>query len=72
DHDEYTEDPVMNLSIPNHSKEFSEETLHPWRSWNNGEEYNLQRKKLAEMFIKNFLHCSPGSDFDYSKYGPRI
>lgn len=72
DHDDYTHDSVLNLSIPNRLRDISSSVLHPWESWKSKEEYDAMRNKLAGMFIENFKQFSGvSSEFDFSAHGPK-
>ena len=33
DHDDYTQDDIMNLAIPNRLHDYDKAVLHPWESW---------------------------------------
>ena len=50
----YTNFAVFNLQIPSFCPEVPGEILHPRNSWADKEEYEMNRIKLAEMFIENF------------------
>ncbi len=73
EHDDYTQDDVLNLSIPNKLGDYDKSTLLPWESWANRGDYDAQRAKLAGMFIDNFKQYSDaGSEFDFTSYGPKL
>ena len=72
-HDDYTQDDVLNLSIPNRLGHTESSVLHPWESWAERAAYDVQRHKLASMFVENFKqYTDAGPEFDFSGYGPRI
>ncbi len=72
-HDDYTHDDILNLSIPNRLGEYDHLVLLPWESWTDRTAYDAQRRKLAGMFIENFKqYTDAGREFDFSGYGPRL
>ena len=73
DHDDYMNDEVLNLSLPNTLGDIDSSVLHPWESWENRADYDAQRRKLAKMFIDNFKqYQEKGAEFDFSARGPRL
>ncbi|MEQ9367198.1 MAG: phosphoenolpyruvate carboxykinase (ATP), partial [Leptospirales bacterium] len=73
DHDDYTTNDTLNLSIPNSMGDVASDLLHPWASWSNRAEYDAQAKKLAGMFVENFKQYVDGSsEFDFTAHGPKI
>lgn len=71
DHEHYTRDEVLNLSIPDHLRDIKHSVLHPWESWSDRSAYDEARKKLATMFIDNFKKFAEG-EFDFTKFGPHV
>ncbi len=71
DHNDYTFDPVMNLSIPDHMGALNKSVLHPWLSWEDQKEYERTRNKLASMFRENFKKYE-SDEFPLSDFGPGI
>jgi phosphoenolpyruvate carboxykinase (ATP) len=72
-HDDYTHDDIMNLSIPNRLHDYDKSILHPWESWADKSAYEEQRRKLAAMFIENFKkYTNVSKEFDFSAYGPKL
>jgi phosphoenolpyruvate carboxykinase (ATP) len=55
-------DPVFGLSVPTEIEGIPASVLDPRGTWPNGEEYDAQAKKLAEMFRKNFEKFGHASD----------
>jgi phosphoenolpyruvate carboxykinase (ATP) len=49
-----TTDPFFGLHVPTDIPGVPSEVLNPRNTWPNPEEYDVQAKKLAEMFRKNF------------------
>jgi phosphoenolpyruvate carboxykinase (ATP) len=48
------EDPIFGLAIPTEVPGIPPEVLQPRRTWKDGTAYDVQARKLAEMFRKNF------------------
>lgn len=73
DHEDYTTNEILNLSIPNSMGDVKSDLLHPWASWSSREEYDAQAKKLAGMFVDNFKQYVDGShEFDFTAHGPKV
>ena len=73
EHDSYTKDDVLNLSIPDTLSGYDKATLHPWESWSSRADYDAQREKLAKMFVENFKqYTDAGAEFDFSSHGPKV
>jgi phosphoenolpyruvate carboxykinase (ATP) len=51
---DFRADPVFGLSVPTAIPDVPSEILTPRTTWNDGQAYDAQAKKLAEMFRKNF------------------
>jgi phosphoenolpyruvate carboxykinase (ATP) len=62
DYADFRADPVFGLSVPTAIPEVPSEVLTPRSTWNDGEAYDAQAKKLAEMFRKNFEKFAGASD----------
>ena len=63
-------DTVFGLSVPTEIEGIPASVLDPRGTWPNGEEYDAQAKKLAEMFRKNFEKFGHASDA-IKRAGPR-
>ncbi len=57
---EFATDPIFGLAIPRACPGVPSEILNPRDTWQDQEAYDLQAKKLAQLFIKNF------SNFDHA------
>ena len=65
--------PVFNLTIPKELPGVNTKVLNPRNTWANKEDYDVQLKKLAEMFIKNFKRYEDVKEGkEYEKAGPKI
>jgi phosphoenolpyruvate carboxykinase (ATP) len=62
DNIETRKDPIFGLSVPTSVEGVPQGVLDPRGTWPNGEEYDKQAKKLAEMFRKNFEKFGHASD----------
>jgi phosphoenolpyruvate carboxykinase (ATP) len=62
DNIETRKDPIFGLSVPTSVEGVPQGVLDPRGTWPNGEEYDKQAKKLAEMFKKNFEKFGHASD----------
>lgn len=51
---ETARDPVFGLAVPKNVPDVPAEILAPRGTWSDGAAYDVQAKKLAEMFRKNF------------------
>jgi phosphoenolpyruvate carboxykinase (ATP) len=47
-------DPLFGLAVPEHVPGIPDEILRPRDTWSDGNAYDAQAKKLAEMFRTNF------------------
>jgi phosphoenolpyruvate carboxykinase (ATP) len=57
-----TTDPIFGLHVPTDIHGVPHEVLDPRGTWSSPEAYDLQAKKLAEMFRANFAHFGAESD----------
>jgi phosphoenolpyruvate carboxykinase (ATP) len=51
---ELREDPVFGLRVPTAVPGVPADVLDPRKTWPNGEAYDAQARKLADMFRENF------------------
>lgn len=73
DHEDYFQDEIMNLAIPNRMTGYDHKVLHPWETWSDRKAYDEQRVKLAKMFVENFKkYTNVGKEFDFSSFGPKV
>ncbi len=65
--------PLFDLNIPTKLKDVETKLLNPKNTWEDEKEYEKTAKKLAKMFMDNFLKYSDSNDeFDYSQAGPKL
>jgi len=68
----YVVDPVFGFEIPTNLAAIPAAVLDPRQAWTDKDAYDVQRLKLADMFIKNYeKYITPGFT-DYSPYGPHL
>ena len=72
DNVEYVTDPIFGLSIPTTCPNVPDELLIPKNTWANGEAYDAQAQKLANLFIKNFEKYQAGSSEAIINAGPKL
>ena len=64
---------TFRLQVPKTLDDIDPNVLNPRNAWADKEAFDMQRDKLAEMFIKNFQkYMIKDSKFDYSQAGPKI
>lgn len=61
---------VFNFKIPLHVNKVPDELLDSRNTWNNKENFDVTRKRIAKMFIDNFKKIADNSNI--SKDGPQI
>lgn len=54
DHVGYETDPIFGMAVPVSCPGVPEQLLHPRKTWDDGNAYDLQARKLARMFVQNF------------------
>lgn len=67
---EYTKDPIFNLMIPESCPGVPSEILNPRNTWKSKADYDLQAKRLANMFVENFTEYIEGTSEAIKKSGP--
>lgn len=70
DNVEYKTDPYFNLNIPQSCPDVPEDILNPRNTWSDKTAYDIQAKKLANMFIENFEQFADDSDKLVANAGP--
>jgi len=64
---------TFRLQVPKTLGDINPNLLNPRNAWENKEEFDASRDKLAEMFIENFKkYQDTESEFDYSAAGPKV
>jgi phosphoenolpyruvate carboxykinase (ATP) len=66
----FTPDPIFGLYIPNTCPNVPQEVLIPRNTWEDKAAYDLQAKKLADMFTKNFKQFEADVPEEVRKAGP--
>ena len=65
-------DDFFGFQVPLHVKNVDENILVPRNTWKNGESYDLQAKKLVQMFSENFSSFKDHVDNEILEAAPRI
>ena len=65
-------DPIFGFCVPKHVEGVPDEVLRPRDTWANGEEYDAQALKLAQMFVQNFEQYADGVTSDVRDAGPKV
>lgn len=68
----YTTDPIFGLAVPTTCTIVPDELLIPRNTWSDGEAYDKQAHKLANLFIKNFEKYKEGSSQAIINAGPSL
>lgn len=63
-------EPFFNLNIPVHIEGVPDDVLNPRATWEDGESYDAQARKLVSMFIDNFKQFEDGVSRDVKEAGP--
>jgi phosphoenolpyruvate carboxykinase (ATP) len=67
---DYMTDPIFGLAVPTTCTIVPDELLIPKNTWSDGEAYDKQARKLANLFIKNFEKYKEGSSEAIINAGP--
>lgn len=59
---EFIQDPIFKVSIPQSCPGVPTEVLNPKNTWADGQEYEIQARKLAGLFNKNFAKFTGMTD----------
>ncbi len=68
----YVEDPLFGLAVPTSVPGVPAEILLPRQTWSDGEAYDRQARKLADLFTKNFEKYREGSSEAIINAGPVV
>jgi len=64
---------TFRLQVPKTLGDIAPALLNPRNAWPNKDDFDVQRDKLAAMFIKNFhRYDGNGGEFDYASAGPQL
>jgi phosphoenolpyruvate carboxykinase (ATP) len=67
----YELDPIFNVQVPSSCPEVPSEVLRPRNTWPKPEEYDVQARKLAQMFVDNFKKFEQDVPADVKAAGPK-
>jgi len=65
-------DPVFNVDVPREVRDVPSEALRPRDTWADGEAYDTQARRLAEMFRENFKSFEIEADESVRNAGPNV
>lgn len=68
---EYVTDPIFGLAVPTSCPNVPDEILIPKNTWSNASAYDLQARKLANLFNNNFEKYKAGSSAAIVNAGPK-
>jgi phosphoenolpyruvate carboxykinase (ATP) len=69
---EFETDDIFGFEVPKSLPGVDSNILNPRNAWSNKEEYDAMKKKLANMYIKNFKEYEGRGSTDYTKFGPQL
>ena len=65
--------PIFNLEIPKTLSGVETKVLNPRNTWEDKESYDESKRKLAEMYVKNFKkYLTLESEYDFTAAGPQL
>ena len=67
---EFSSDPIFGFEIPHKLNNVSNAICNPTIAWNSIVEYEIQSRKLANMFKENYTQYIDPKFTDYSEFGP--
>ncbi len=67
----YVLDPIFNVEVPTTCPDVPSEVLRPRNTWAKPEEYDVQARKLAAMFIENFKKFEKDVPAEVKAAGPK-
>lgn len=67
---DFTNEPFFNLSVPEEVEGLPSEILNPRGTWTDGGEYDLQARRLVEMFRENFKQFAEHVDASIRAQNP--
>lgn len=69
---EFKKDQNFGFEVPVALEGVSSDVLDIRSTWNDPEKYDLQAKKLGEMYVENFKKYENEGSTDYSRFGPQL
>lgn len=69
---EFKEDTNFGFKVPLALQAVNSEVLDIRSTWSDPERYDVQAKKLCDMYVENFKKYEGKADIDYSKFGPHF
>jgi len=72
EHAEFKKDTNFGFKVPLSLNGVSAEILNIRSTWSDPERYDIQAKKLGQMYVENFKQYKGKGSIDYSNFGPRF
>lgn len=69
---DFVRDPIFNVDVPVAVSGVPSSVLQPRGTWHDGEEYDAQARRLAEMFSENFKAFEDQVDEEVILAGPKV
>lgn len=69
---DFVKDPVFGFEVPKALEGVDSTVLDPRTAWPDPIKYDETRKKLANMYVKNFEKFAGRGTVDYTQYGPKL
>ena len=69
---EFYKNELFGFEVPIHIPGLKSDICKPRNMWNDKELYDIEAKKLANMFVKNYEKYKDKKFTDYSNFGPKI
>lgn len=63
---------TFRLHVPKTLGDIDPNILNPRNAWENKEEFDATRDKLAQMFIENYKKYQDGEHTDFAPFGPKL
>ena len=60
------------MAIPERVEGVPQDVLTPRKTWADGAAYDAQARKLAEMFVENFVQFEDGVDDEVKAVAPKV
>ena len=69
---EFNETKTFRLHVPKTLGDINPDILNPRNAWENKDEFDKVRDKLADMFVENYKKYQDGEHTDFAPFGPIV
>ena len=69
---EFNETKTFRLHVPKTLGDINPDILNPRNAWENKDEFDKVRDKLADMFVENYKKYQDGEHTDFASFGPIV